>query len=271
MALAETGNFTKAAEKTFVVQSTFSSGIKKLEALLNTQLFYRDKRNVRLTNEGKVLLPKAQQMLHIWNQIEADFNETENKVLKIGLLNNILMDAILPRISQFKQRYIDHKLMIEEASKDTLMEGLLQDKLECIVIKQAPIDEELLDSQFLYEEKLALAISSQHPLAQKKKVELKQLQGLPFIQRNTCALFDKVYQTLQLRGIELNKVFSTQNDEAVRGLIASGVGCSLMSKPPHPEKGISYVPLSDVHFTSQIILVWKKNNQFNALKKFLVL
>ena len=49
-ALAEVGNFTQAAEKVHVVQSTFSTGIKKLEQQLNCKLFYRDNRQVCAKN-----------------------------------------------------------------------------------------------------------------------------------------------------------------------------------------------------------------------------
>ena len=271
VALAETENFTKAAEKTFVVQSTFSAGIKKLEIHLDCPLFYRDKRNVRLTDEGKTLLPKAHRLLSVWNQIEYDFDKFENKKLKIGLLHNIMMDAVLPRISRFKNQFIDYSLSLEEGDKPTLIERLSKEELDCIMVKEGGIDEEVFDTAFLYEEKLMLAISSTHPLACKTKIEFKMLQNLSFIQRNTCPLFGEVHQEFQKRNIKINPVFSTENDETVRGLIASGVGCSLLSKPAKPKQNVVYIPISDAEFISRVALVWKKANPSANLKKFIAI
>ncbi|WP_299459308.1 LysR family transcriptional regulator [uncultured Microscilla sp.] len=267
--LAETKNFTQAAAKNFVVQSTFSTGIKKLETHFGSPLFHRDKRNVSLTNKGKALLPKARQLLAVWHQIETGFDNLESKELKVGLLNNILMEAILPRIHRFKQQYIDYTFSLSEGNETQLMERLTKNELDCIIIKDTPINKQVLESIFLYEEKLTLAIADHHPLANKRKIELKALQGLPFIERRHCTLFDEVFEELHRQQIQINQVFSSDNDELVRGLIALEVGCSLMSQPIQAQPGIAYIPLDGVSFTSRIMMIWKKNHHFPALDKFI--
>lgn len=267
--LAETQNFTQAAAKNFVVQSTFSSGIKKLETHFDCPLFYRDKRNVRLTNEGKALLPKARQLLTMWHHIENGFDNMERKDLKVGLLNNVSIEVILPRIHQFKAQYVDHTLSLSEGNEAWLTDQLHRGELDCVVMKEGVIDTQVFNTMFLYEARLMLALAAHHPLAHKRKVTLDVLHNLPFIERKHCTLFEDVYAALRQEQITPNMVFSSNNDEAVRGLIASGVGSSLMSKPLQPTTEIVYVPLEDVCFSAHIILVWKKGQGFSALERFI--
>jgi len=63
VALAEQLNFTRAAEASFVSQSTLSTGLKELESTLGVQLVERDKQTVTLTTIGKEVVTRAKQVL----------------------------------------------------------------------------------------------------------------------------------------------------------------------------------------------------------------
>lgn len=266
--LAETENFTKAAERTNVVQSTFSAGIKKLEEQLGRELFHRDKRNVQLTEAGRQLLPKAQKLLKMWREIEADFKD-EKRELRVGLLQHILIEAVLPWFGQLKH-HASITVKVEEGTEQKLLGKLDKNQLDCIFIKAGrPLDQQAYASRFIYQEKLHLAVAADHPLSQKNKVPLAALNGLPFIQRSACTLFDEVFAAFHEKGVEIEPILVSENDETVKGLVVSGVGCSLLSPPHQPEPHIRYIPFTDASFTSDIILVWRKDSQFKGLKEFL--
>src|SRR3954471_4813 len=63
VAVAELGNFPRAAERCFVVQSALSHQVAKLEQELGTRLFHRTSRSVTLTPAGAALLPAARECL----------------------------------------------------------------------------------------------------------------------------------------------------------------------------------------------------------------
>ena len=67
LAVAETHNFSRAAERAFVSQPTLSAGIKKLETELGTPLFHRGKRNTTLTETGARFLPRARSIIYECN------------------------------------------------------------------------------------------------------------------------------------------------------------------------------------------------------------
>ena len=267
--LAETKNFTKAAEKMYVVQSTFSSGIKKLEEHLDCQLFYRDKRNVNLTPEGSALLPKAKKLLSQWNVIESEFTNTDQKILHVGILNNIFFDAIIPNFKSFQELYSQYQVQITEENKDSLLEMLQKEKLDGVYIENEPIDENIFENKMVYEEKLDVALPLNHPLALKNQLNLKALNGLPFIERCNCSLFNEVEEAFTENDIKTIPVFKANNDDTVTSLISSGIGISLLAKPSKPVEGIKFIPLNDADFKRQIIFVWKKDRISKALQNFL--
>lgn len=269
VALAETKNFTHAAEKVFVVQSTFSAGIKKLEDHLGCQLFYRDKRNVGLTNEGVKLLPKAKQLLSLWNSVESEFKHTESKTLKIGVLTDLINDAFVPILKSFKELHGHINVSITDDVRDLLVEKLVKNNLDAIFIEEEHIDETNFSKKLIYTEKLEIAVPENHFLANKDQVELKAISKLPFIERCNCKMFSEVEKTFANRKIEIDTVFSARTNETAASLVNSGLGITLLSKPEKRIDGIKFIPICDANFERQIILIWKRDNNSTALHNFI--
>ncbi|MEN0000499.1 MAG: LysR family transcriptional regulator [Pseudomonadota bacterium] len=73
VAIAETGSFSKAAERVFRTPSAVSMQVKKLEEILQRSVFDRDSRSVSLTADGEVLLSYARRMLALSNELMARF------------------------------------------------------------------------------------------------------------------------------------------------------------------------------------------------------
>ncbi|WP_430817263.1 LysR family transcriptional regulator [Carboxylicivirga sp. RSCT41] len=267
--LAETQNFTKAAEKMYVVQSTFSAGIKKLEEHLDCQLFYRDKRNVRLTSEGFTLLPKAKKLLSLWGAIESEFLHSEDRVLRIGVISPLIPDAYVPQLKSFQDIFGQFKVHITEDKKAQLYEKLSKGDIDCIFIEDEKVDEKLYDKRLVYEEVLDIAVPVSHPLAIKDKLELKALDKMPFIERCNCALFNEVQEAFTAKEIDVTPVFTAHSNDTVSALVNSGVGISLMSKPNKAIDGVKFISISDASFKRKIIFVWRRDNDSVALSNFL--
>ncbi|OHV76623.1 LysR family transcriptional regulator [Rhizobium sp. LCM 4573] len=98
VAIAETGNFSTAAEAVFRTPSAVSMQIKKLEEQLKTTLFLRDARSVTLTQHGEMLLSYARRMLALSNEAVSRFVMPElSGVVRLGAPDDIA-ERILPRV-----------------------------------------------------------------------------------------------------------------------------------------------------------------------------
>jgi len=267
--LAEVGNFTHAAQNVPVVQSTFSTGIKKLEQQLNCKLFYRDNRRVLLTEEGKQLLPKAKQLLRIWDEMEHIFSEDYSKPLKLGVISEIDFNAIAPMMKSFQERYPNIETQIFENRSDDLFQMLKKESIDGFFLKSKPIDQNLFDCRLIRKDKLVLAVPNNHPLATKKKLSLQAIHEHPLIERTNCSLYGEVETYLRQHNIQPKIVFKARGDDMAKALVASGVGISLV---PHIEimyPNIQYVPIADAQFDRKIYLVWKKGHASKTMKKLL--
>jgi len=103
IAIADTGNFTTAAEAVFRTPSAVSMQIKKLEETLGTCLFRRDARSVSLTHNGEILLSYAKRMLALNNEAVSRFISPEmNGIVRLGApddIGELMLPGILKHLS----------------------------------------------------------------------------------------------------------------------------------------------------------------------------
>lgn len=119
IAIAETGNFTTAAEAVFRTPSAVSMQIKKLEETLKVPLFRRDARSVSLTHHGEMLLSYAKRLVALNNEAVSRFVVPEmNGIVKLGApddIGELMLPGILRHLSEtWPQLAID--VMIESSA-----------------------------------------------------------------------------------------------------------------------------------------------------------
>jgi LysR family cyn operon transcriptional activator len=183
IAIAEAGNFTRAAETVFVSQSALSQQIQTMEQEIGTLLLDRSKTGVRLTAAGEILCHHARQMLRELNEAKVAIEELEGLKrgeLRIGVVQTVnayLMPAIA---TTFNGHYPDVKLSIEELAADDIESGLEQGDLQ-VGVGFIPPTSTSLESAGLFEERLVLVVRRDHPLAQQESVAVKELDEMALI------------------------------------------------------------------------------------------
>jgi len=129
-AVINTGGVSKAALALHVTQSAISQHIKRLETLLNTQLFDRIGRNITLTPQGEALQEYAHKMLQTNDDIIrhfAEIDEPETTTVSIGLsehISHVLLPNLLLNISKIPHIDIDAKIGINQGLYSDLESGL---------------------------------------------------------------------------------------------------------------------------------------------------
>lgn len=267
--LADTQNFTRAAERAHVVQSTFSAGIKKLEESLDVLLFDRDKRNISLTQAGEALLPRARELMRSWQVIEEMFDTQPNQYLRLGFVQNLSLDSVIPLINAFKKVRPLSEVHIAEDKHAALLKLLESEKIAAFFTEKQAIDTTKYQRVKVASEELFFALPHQHPLARKNALDLACLQGEPFVERSYCALYADVFDELSRLGIQPNKVFTAHNNETVAALVSSGMAITLMPKPIFSLPEIKFLPIKDAVFVRHIELIWKVNLDNKLLYEFL--
>ena len=179
VALADTGHFGRAAERTFVSQPTLSAQLKKLEDYLGVKLVERQPKNVQLTEVGRQIVVRARRMLNEGDEIVALARDNTNPLsgkLKIALIPTI-GPYLLPRVMQkIRKALPDLKLMLYEHQTENLLKRLRDAELDLGIIA-LPVDGEGLESRALYKEAFMVAVPNNHALAQKPSIKVQDLEG----------------------------------------------------------------------------------------------
>lgn len=172
VAVAETKNFSKAAERCFVSQPTLSGQIKKLEEELGVTVFERTNRSVEITAIGNEILAHARQMLEqadVIAQLARAHQDPLAGPLRVGAIPTIspyLMPLIL---APLKKEHPQMQLILSEGMTETLLTRLHNHEID-VALLATPTEEPSLESIPLFDEPFWVAFPRKHGFYNKEKI-----------------------------------------------------------------------------------------------------
>lgn len=177
LAVAEHKNFTLAAEKCFVTQPTLSMQIQKVEDELNIQIFDRTKKPIQLTDIGQKIVNQAKNIVNEADRMKDIVEQQKGFIggeFKLGIIPTV-MPTLLPMfLNTFVKKYPKVKLIIEELNTDDIILRLKNGNLDA-AIAATPLNEEKLKEIVIYYEPFVAYIPEKHRIADKKEIEVSDL------------------------------------------------------------------------------------------------
>ena len=213
--VAEALNFSEAAKALLITKSTLSQQIRQLEEQMDTQLFERDKHAVCLTEAGRELLPYAKQTLSAADDCFERILELQ-KLLR-GTLNIGVTYSFSPILTEtlldFAKSYPQVKQNIHYKPMEELMQMLERNELDFVLAFKPSTRHDNIESHVLFDNHLAAIVRNGHPLANKDKITIADLErydiALPAKGLQARNAFDRVqsryFSQFKVR-IELNEV-----------------------------------------------------------------
>lgn len=230
VALADTGNFRRAAERTNTTQPTLSEQIKALEERLDVQLVERTRTGALLTPIGQHVVTIARRMLNDANEIRSVIGGDQGLkgVLKVGVPSTIgpyLLPTVVPKLHKV---YPDLKLYVREELPETLPRSLETGQYDCIITLM-PLREADLTAVDLFREPLFLTIASDHALAAKSAVERADLKGQEVLTLGPGhQLHDAVQALCEEFGARIRLDYEGTSLDMVREMVITGLGITFM-------------------------------------------
>ena len=183
LAVAEEGNFTKAAEKCFVTQPTLSMQVQKLEEELTIKLFNRTTKPISLTPIGLKVIEQAKVILKEAKRM-GDVVTSEKGIIggdfRIGIIPTV-MPTLLPLfLSTFIKKFPKVNLKIEELNTASIIEELKNGKLDA-GIAATPLDDPKLLEKPLYYEPFVGYIPENHSLSKLKSLSVEDLEKIDIL------------------------------------------------------------------------------------------
>ena len=181
--VAETLNFSEAARKLYITQSTLSQQISHLEQEIGLPLFERNSHEVYLTEAGKELLPYAQNAVNSADACIDHMNDLKEMLtgeLNIGVtysFSNIMAETLIA----FLRTYPHVKLNISYRSMQELMDGLKKRELDLVLAFKPLKKDKAVDSRAIFSNRLAAIVNENHPLARQSSLRLTDLERYDLI------------------------------------------------------------------------------------------
>ena len=235
-AVAKHLSFTKAAETLFMTQPAVTSQVKQLEEHLNTRLFDRAQGRIALTPAGQVAYEYAERILGLSEEFDRRLKEMGGQAsgpLLIGASMTI-GEYVLPQlIGKFKARFPAVVPTLFVGNSEAVQERLGERTLDLGFIEG---DSHLasLHSEMCCEDELQVVCAPAHPLARESVALPAALTQYPYINREpgsgTRAVIDHYLQKAGVPPESLNAVAELGSPEAIKGLVATGMGFAIMSR-----------------------------------------
>ena len=231
VALADTGHFGRAAQRTFVSQPTLSAQLKKLEEYLGVKLVERHPKNVQLTEVCKQIVARARHMLSEGDEILALARNNTDPLsgkLKVALIPTI-GPYLLPRVMlKLRKALPQLGLMLYEYQTEDLLKRLKEGEIDVGVLA-LPIEQDGLECRRLYREEFTVALPSDNPLAQKPSIKVGDLKGqtLLLLEDGHC-LRDQALEVCSRIDVRGAEDFRATSLETLRHMVVAGLGVTLM-------------------------------------------
>jgi DNA-binding transcriptional LysR family regulator len=269
IAVAETGSFTKAAQRTAVSQPALSASVAKLEAEYQVKLLDRRRSRVVPTAAGRRLHERAAAILLACNSVRAQLRSASGSpAIRIGVLRTFATPPVCRPIQIFSRMRPDATFELCDGTKDDLLTKLADHKLDAVIGRIDGPDSRFASST-LFKEKFVLAVATNHRFARENAVKLRDIDGEPFVARTGCEIYDETTKLLADLEINLRIAYKTDQDYWALSLVAAGVGIAII-----PEffnaSGIFKVDISDFDFSRSMGMYWNSDAESEYLEKFLV-
>ncbi|MEE4492928.1 LysR family transcriptional regulator [Streptomyces sp. NPDC050529] len=185
IAVAETKNFTRAAEQCLVVQSALSHQIARLERELGARLFERTSRRVRLTAAGEAFLPAARQALDAADRARAEVAAAAGEIrgrLAVGAIPTVTAVDLPAALKRFHLRHQKVRISLRSGASEELVERVRQGTLDAafLGLPLGPRPKGVRGRE-LGRGHLVAVVAPGHPLADLDQVDLARLADEPFV------------------------------------------------------------------------------------------
>lgn len=233
VAVVDHGGFSQAAERLHLSQPAVSKRIALLEATLEARLFDRVGRQVLLTEAGRVLLPRARRLLAEADAARSALQDMGDAIggrLSLATSHHIGLHRLPDPLRRFSALHPHAALDIRFMDSERAWNEVLQGQAEVALTTLGPARPPLLTTP-IWEDPLSIVVAPGHPLARKRKLDIKDLAEHPavlpdpntFTHRIVADAFAKHGQSLQLR-------MTTNYMETLKMLVSVGLAWSALPK-----------------------------------------
>lgn len=229
-------SFTKAAEQLFMTQPAVTFQVKQLEEHFNARLFERSHGKIALTPTGRLVMEYAEKILGLSEEMETRVGEltgTMSGPLLLGASTTIA-EFMLPHVlGEFKARHPQVQTQMTVGNSETIENRVADYSLDVGLI-ESPSHLPSLHTEVCCDDELVMICAPGYKLAQESSVTPPQIIVEPYVSRETGSgtreFADNYLREYGISPDDLNVVMELGSPEAIKGVVETGIGVSIVSR-----------------------------------------
>lgn len=279
--VAQRLNFTKAADELFISQPAVSKHIKELEKQYQCSLFERTGNKLKLTSQGRILEKYAQEILHLYKEMDAELNHSHEKyrgILKIGASTTAAQYVLPQFLAVFKRAYPGVLIELKTTNTEQVEELLLDQRIN-IGIVEGKSKRNTLDYLPFLKDEIVLCTKTETPT--KAILKSKELYKLALIIREKgSGTLEIIRNTLLQNGIKLDELpveMVLENNESIKTYLQHSNAFAFISISAITEElkhnQLKIIDLEDLQMERYFYIVTQQGQSdqlTNRLKDFLI-
>ncbi|WP_010491404.1 LysR family transcriptional regulator [Paenibacillus elgii] len=230
--VARKQHVTQAAEELHVAQSAVSRQIHQLEEELGVQLFVQKGRNLQLTSVGKLFLCRVEGILTDLDRAVDEVHEfldPERGEIRIGFPHSLGINLLPTVVASFRKSYPNVKFRLRQGTYNSLIRDVMKGEIDLAFISPFPEKHNHVVGEVLLEEELYAIVPEGHELSGNESIKLDQLSGESFVMfSEEYSLRAIVLEACAKAGFTPQIGFEGEETDTIRGLVAAGMGVSLL-------------------------------------------
>ena len=268
LAVAESGSFSRAAERIYLTQPAISKRIAALEKEIDARLFDRIGRGIHLTPAGEALLTRARNVLKELDDVKRGITNLSGSIsgeLLLATSHHIGLHRLPGLLKRFHETYTQVRLNLQFMDSEKACQGVARGDLELAVVTLPPKAAAPLKAEKIWDDPLDIVVSPGHPLARELHVTMSRLLDYPAILPGpgtyTREIILNAFGRLRDR---IQVGMATNYLEVLKMLAAIGLGWSALPRTMIDE-GLNVVQIEKVGIRRELgIVTHEKRTLSNA-------
>lgn len=267
------GSLHRAAQELYLSVQALSRIISKLEEELGEVLFIRSNSGLYPTPAADKLKDHAEIILEQYEKIKLDIGRSEDEevsTLRIASTYAVLKYLSVDFIKSFYKEYPNIRLNFVEYPEYPIYEMLKKGQIN-VAFLPLPIDVKTFDMVYCFSHRYCAVMNKKHPLANKKILEYKDLNGVPLaLKGHEYSIFSGNINRFIKGGLKPIILLETSDDSIIMDAAKKdwcvGITADYLAKE-YADEQVAIIPFSDESYVRTIFLAWKKGQKLSIKEK----
>jgi LysR family hydrogen peroxide-inducible transcriptional activator len=249
VAVADTGNFTRAAERAHVTQPSLSQQILNLEKEIGHKLFHRLGRKAVVTEAGVVFLERARRILFEVENASRELSDhpSLDRTITVGAIPTVAPYLLVPLIAECRRELPNLTIHVREDFRSDLVRAVIEGDLDLALVS-LPVKDHRISIEPVMTERLLLIVAKGHPFAGRAEITVNDLAEETFVtMSDSSTLAAQIHAFFGDNHFVPKIGYRCAQVATLKAFVAMGVGISILPEVdqlPGDRDSLVYMRLS---------------------------